>query len=72
MIPISKLIIGEEENLAVLHVLGTGMLAQGPEVEAFEQAFARLCGVKYAIATSSGTRAYKWPCWLTASVRETR
>jgi dTDP-4-amino-4,6-dideoxygalactose transaminase len=57
MIPISKPIIGEEEKLAVLHVLGTGMLAQGPEVEAFEQAFARLCGVKYAIATSSGTTA---------------
>lgn len=57
MIPISKPIIGEEETCAVLRVLSTGMLAQGPEVEAFEQAFARLCGVKYAIATSSRTTA---------------
>jgi perosamine synthetase len=57
MIPISRPIIGEEEKRAVLRVLGAGMLAQGPEVEAFEQAFARLCGVRYAIATSSGTTA---------------
>ncbi|MFN3763821.1 MAG: DegT/DnrJ/EryC1/StrS family aminotransferase, partial [Anaerolineae bacterium] len=33
------------------------MLAQGPRVQAFEEAFARYCGVKYAVATSSGTTA---------------
>lgn len=33
------------------------MLAQGPRVQAFEEAFAQYCGVKYAVATSSGTTA---------------
>jgi len=57
MIPIAKLLIGEEEKHAVLEVLSSGMLAQGPKVRAFEEAFADMCGVQYAIATSSGTTA---------------
>lgn len=57
MIPIARPQIGEEEKLAVLEVLESGMLAQGPRVRAFEEAFAEYCGVKYAIATSSGTTA---------------
>lgn len=55
MIPIAKPLIGEEEKQAVLEVLKSGMLAQGPRVQAFEEAFAKYCGVKYAVATSSGT-----------------
>lgn len=57
MIPIAQPIIGEEEKQAVLEVLESGMLAQGPRVQAFEEAFAQYCGVKYAVATSSGTTA---------------
>lgn len=57
MIQIAQPLIGEEEKQAVLEVLGSGMLAQGPRVEAFEAAFAAMCGVKYAVATSSGTTA---------------
>ncbi len=57
MIPIAKPLIGEEEKRAVLEVLDSGMLAQGPRVRAFEETFAEYCGVKYAIATSSGTTA---------------
>jgi len=57
VIPIAKPLIGEEEKQAVLEVLDSGMLAQGPRVRAFEEAFAEYCGVKYAIATSSGTTA---------------
>jgi len=57
MIPIAKPLIGEEEKRAVLAVLDSGMLAQGPRVAEFEQAFAAFCGVKHAIATSSGTTA---------------
>ncbi len=55
MISIAKPMIGDEEKKAVLEVLDSGMLAQGPRVKAFEEAFAELCGVKHAIATSSGT-----------------
>jgi perosamine synthetase len=49
--------IGTEEKQAVLEVLDSGMIAQGPRVKAFEEAFAEMCGVKYAVATSSGTTA---------------
>jgi len=57
MIPIAKPLIGDEEKQAVLEVLGSGMIAQGPRVRAFEEAFAEMCGVRYAVATSSGTTA---------------
>jgi dTDP-4-amino-4,6-dideoxygalactose transaminase len=57
MIPISKPYIGEEEKKAVLEVMDSGMLVQGPRVAKLEERFAQLCGVKHAIATSSGTTA---------------
>ncbi len=57
MIPIAKPLIGEEEKQAVLDVLASGMLAQGPKVKEFEQAFALFIGAKHAIATSNGTTA---------------
>ncbi len=57
MIPIAKPMIEAEEKQAVLEVLDSGVLAQGPRVAAFEKAFAEMCGVKYAVATSSGTTA---------------
>ena len=57
MISIAKPVIGEEEKKAVLEVLDSGILAQGPRVAAFEKAFAEACGVKHAIATTSGTTA---------------
>jgi perosamine synthetase len=56
-IPISKPLIGDEERAALLAVLDSGMLVQGPQVAAFEAEFAARIGVKHAIATSSGTTA---------------
>ncbi len=57
MISIASPLIGDDEKQAVLEVLDSGMLAQGPRVRAFEEAFAAYSGIKHAIATSSGTAA---------------
>lgn len=57
MIPIAAPMIGQEERAAVLSVLDSGQLAQGPVVEAFEDEFADWCGVEHAVAVSSGTAA---------------
>ncbi len=56
-IPIARPLIGEEERVAVMQVLESGQLAQGPRVEAFEAAFAAHVGAPYAIAVNSGTAA---------------
>jgi len=65
MINISRPQIGEEEKAAVMQVLDSGQLAQGPKVKEFENQFAAWCGAKYAVATSSGTSALHTLCWHT-------
>lgn len=57
MIHMAKPQIGEDEKKAVMDVLDSGILAQGPRVKAFEEGFAQMCAVNHAIATSSGTTA---------------
>jgi perosamine synthetase len=57
MIHMAKPQMGDEEKQAVLEVLDSGIIAQGPRVKEFEEGFAVMCGVKHAIATSSGTTA---------------
>lgn len=57
MIPIAKPILENEEREAILRVLDSGCLAQGPEVSAFEKEFASFCNANFAVATSSGTTA---------------
>ncbi|HEX2648035.1 MAG TPA: DegT/DnrJ/EryC1/StrS family aminotransferase, partial [Candidatus Dormibacteraeota bacterium] len=56
-IPIAAPMIGPEERAAVLAVLDSGQLAQGPVVDAFEREFAEWCGVEHAVAVNSGTAA---------------
>jgi dTDP-4-amino-4,6-dideoxygalactose transaminase len=56
-IGIAKPYIGEEEKRAVLAVLDSGQLSQGPKVAEFERAFAEYHGAKHGIATSNGTTA---------------
>jgi len=57
MIRIAKPILGKEEEEAVLGVLRSGHIAQGPKVKEFEETFAEYCGVKHCVAVSSGTSA---------------
>ncbi len=57
MIPIAKPLIGEEEIESVVNSMRSGIIAEGPRVKEFEEAFARYIGVKHAIAVNSGTAA---------------
>src|SRR3989338_5465077 len=57
MIPLSKPFIGDEEKKAILNVLDSGMIAQGPKVNELEQKFADYCGTKHSVAFNSGTAA---------------
>jgi perosamine synthetase len=57
MIHMAKPQIGAEEKQAVMEVLDSGIIAQGPRTKAFEEGFAQMCGVRHAVATSSGTTA---------------
>jgi perosamine synthetase len=55
-IPPAKPLIGDEERAAVDRVLRSGMLAQGPEVAAFEEEFSAHFGLGRAcVAVNSGT-----------------
>ncbi|WP_022888306.1 DegT/DnrJ/EryC1/StrS family aminotransferase [Agromyces italicus] len=55
-IPAAKPIIGDEERAAVDSVLRSGMVAQGPEVAAFEREFSdALLDGRAAVAVNSGT-----------------
>jgi perosamine synthetase len=56
-VPITKPWLGEAEELAVLEVLRSGWLVQGPKVAEFEREVAAYVGAKYAVATSSCTTA---------------
>ncbi|OKL49521.1 aminotransferase DegT [Boudabousia liubingyangii] len=56
LIPAAKPIIGDEERAAVDAVLRSGMVAQGPQVKAFEEEFsAHFVNGKPCVAVNSGT-----------------
>lgn len=57
MIPITKFTIRNNERRAVMSVLQSGHIVEGPVVKALEQDFVKYTGAKYAIAVNSGTAA---------------
>lgn len=57
MISLSAPHIGAAEREGVNRVLDSGMLAQGPEVAAFEEEFSAATGAIHSIAVNSGTSA---------------
>jgi perosamine synthetase len=56
-VPISVVRLGPEVEEAVLQVLRSGIIAQGPVVAALEDGFCALAGTSEAVAVSSGTTA---------------
>ena len=56
-LPVARPSLGQAEEVAVLEVLRSGWVSQGPRVAAFEAAFAEYVGAAHAIAVSSCTTA---------------
>jgi len=53
----AKPVIGESEIEAVVRVMRSGLVVQGPEVAAFEEEFAPLVAGRHCVAVNSGTSA---------------
>lgn len=62
MIPYGRQDISEEDIDAVVSVLRSDFLTQGPVVPSFEDAVAQYCGAKYAVAVNSATSALHIAC----------
>ncbi|MCX6226041.1 MAG: UDP-4-amino-4,6-dideoxy-N-acetyl-beta-L-altrosamine transaminase [Bacteroidia bacterium] len=56
-IPYGRQHITDEDIQAVIEVLKSDYLTQGPEIAEFEVAFAQYIGCRYAVAVSNGTAA---------------
>jgi len=63
MIPYGRQSISEADIRAVVEVLRSDWLTQGPAIERFETAVATACGVKHAVAVSNGTGALHAAAW---------
>lgn len=62
MIPYGRQSINEQDIAAVVRVLRSDFLTQGPVVPNFEHAMAVYCGAKYAVAVNSATSALHIAC----------
>ena len=62
MIPYGRHSINQADIDAVVEVLRSDFITQGPTVPRFEQAVARYCGAQHAVATNSATSALHLAC----------
>lgn len=62
LLPYGHQWIDAEDIAAVVEVLKSDWITQGPKIEEFERGVAEYCGVKYAVAVSSGTAALHAAC----------
>jgi UDP-4-amino-4,6-dideoxy-N-acetyl-beta-L-altrosamine transaminase len=62
MIPYGRQDISEDDIEAVVDILKSDFLTQGPTVPAFEKAVAEYCDVKYTFAVNSATSALHIAC----------
>jgi UDP-4-amino-4,6-dideoxy-N-acetyl-beta-L-altrosamine transaminase len=61
-IPYGRQDINQSDIDAVVAVLQSDWITQGPAIDRFEQAVAHYCGAKYAVAVSSATAALHIAC----------
>jgi len=57
LLPYGRQTIDDADVAAVVDTLRSGWLTTGPKVEAFEQALAKTCGTRHAVALTNGTAA---------------
>lgn len=62
MIPYGRQDITEEDIEAVVEVLRSDFVTQGPAIPRFEQRVAAYCGTRHGVATNSGTSALHLAC----------
>lgn len=62
MIPYGRQDISQADIEAVVKVLRSDLLTQGPTVPSFEQAVAEYCGARYGVAVNSATSALHIAC----------
>jgi UDP-4-amino-4,6-dideoxy-N-acetyl-beta-L-altrosamine transaminase len=70
IIPYGKQNITQDDIEAVVEILKSDFLTQGPKVKEFEESFANYIGAKYAIAVANGTAALHL-CSLVLNVNHT-
>lgn len=61
-IPYSKQWMDKDDIRAVVKVLESDWITQGPKIKEFENKLSKYCGAKYAVAVSSGTAALHIAC----------
>lgn len=62
VIPYSRHTVTREDRQAVMRVLRSDWLTQGPKIAEFEKKLAEFCGARYAVAVSNGTAALHLAC----------
>jgi len=55
--------IDRKDIQAVVEILSSDWLTQGPKVREFEEKFAKYCGAKFAVAVNNGTNALFAACF---------
>ncbi len=63
LLPYGHQWIDEEDIKAVIEVLRSDWITQGPKVAEFEKEFAKYVGAYYAVAVNSGTAALHAACF---------
>lgn len=69
MIPYGHQYIDKKDIEAVVRVLKSPWLTQGPKIKEFEEELAKYCNAKYAVAVSSGTAALHL-AYLTSGIKK--